>query len=71
MAPLSGFYQLVNAESGISSWVNGFSTKTKKEYKQGHAEIDQMWMKECRKANIHLSSLSTADDIFSKLNGFF
>jgi uncharacterized protein (DUF58 family) len=71
MAPLPGFYRLVNAESGISSWVNGFSSKTKKEYKQLHAEIDQLWMKECRKANIHISSLATDDDIFSKLNGFF
>jgi uncharacterized protein (DUF58 family) len=70
-APIPGFYQLVNSESGISSWVNGFSSKTKKQYKQLHAEIDELWMKECRKANIHLSSLSTDDDIFSKLNGFF
>ncbi len=70
-APVYGFYQLVNAESGISSWFNGFSSKTKKEYKKLHNEIDQIWKKESRKANIHLSSLATDDDIFSKLNGFF
>ena len=70
-SPVSGFYQFVNAESGISSWVNGFSSNTKKEYKMLHNEINQIWISECRKANIHLSFLATDDEIFSKLNGFF
>ena len=69
--PSPGFYQLVNAESGLSTWVNGFSIKTKEEYKRLHIEIDEVWQMECRKAKILLCSLATNENIFKKLNGFF
>ena len=69
--PAPGFYQLVNSESGLMSWVNGFSSKAQNEFERVHNEVDQIWTLECKKSKILHCSLSTEDDIFSVLNGFF
>ena len=69
--PFRGFYQVVNAESGTRTWINGFSSKTGSTFKNAlSSEFDQ-WKSECKRNNIQLKQLSTASDIYFELNGFF
>ena len=69
--PIRGFLQFIHSESGEIFWVNGFSKAIKNKIKNAHEQNGSLWTNECKKSNIHLASISTGDDIYLKLNGFF
>ena len=69
--PFKGFYLLVNSENGQRSWVNGFSRNIRNTMKETHHTNQELWKSECKNNNIHMLSISTKSDIYSKLNGFF
>jgi len=69
--PFRGFYQIINSESGTRTWINGYSNRTRAAYKNSVSDDYEHWKVESRKNRIHLVQLSTGDNIFSELNGFF
>ena len=70
-APFRGFYQVINSESGKRTWINGYSSRTRAEFKKSVSDDYEQWKLECKKNRIHLTQVSTGENIFSQLNGFF
>ena len=69
--PIKGFYQLINSETGLRTWVNGFSTNVQNSMRKTNEKNELLWKDECKRGKILLTSISTQSDIYSKLNGFF
>lgn len=69
--PIKGFYQLINSETGMRTWVNGFSTKVQNSMRRTNEKNELLWKEECKSGKILLTSISTRSNIYSKLNGFF
>jgi uncharacterized protein (DUF58 family) len=67
--PRFGFYKLVNNETGLVTWHNGFS-KRKLDLHEKHFEANKLfWKNECRKSRMHYLEVSNNEDVFKKLNG--
>ena len=69
--PIKGFYQLINSETGLRTWINGFSTKVQNSMRRTNEKNELLWKEECKSGKILLTSISTRSNIYSKLNGFF
>tara|TARA_B100000609_G_scaffold4157_1_gene3247 strand:+ start:1093 stop:1956 length:864 start_codon:yes stop_codon:yes gene_type:complete len=67
--PLKGFYQLIHSESGLRTWHNGFSKRSRDRLLQFELDSRQYWKNECRKNKIHYMELTGDVDVFKKLNG--